>query len=89
MVTAFVWGNVELGYEEKVVEELQRRPEISEARLVMGVYDFVARVQARDLPELKKYISGSEGYQGIRQLKGIRSTFTDIIIESIIKEPAR
>jgi len=46
---AFVLINTEIGAEESVVATLKNIEEVKEAYLAYGVYDIVAKIEARDM----------------------------------------
>jgi len=75
MPTAYVLINTEIGLEEDVLRELKRTPNITEAYVVYGVYDIVAKVEAESMDRLKEIVTWK-----IRQLEKIRSTLTMIIV---------
>jgi DNA-binding Lrp family transcriptional regulator len=75
MPTAYVLINTEIGFEEDVLRELKRTPNITEAYVVYGVYDIVAKVEAESMDRLKEIVTWK-----IRQLEKIRSTLTMIIV---------
>lgn len=75
-VSAIVLINTDAGGEEEVYERLKSMKEVSEAYIVYGVYDIVAKVDAQDMEALKNFISST-----IRKLPKVRSTLTMIIME--------
>ncbi len=77
MPTAFVLINAESGYESEVLKKLKKVDGISEAFLVYGVYDVIARVTADSMEKLKETITWQ-----IRRLDNVRSTLTMIIVEA-------
>ncbi|MFP3229376.1 MAG: Lrp/AsnC ligand binding domain-containing protein, partial [Nitrososphaeria archaeon] len=46
MAKAFVLINTDTGTEEEVLRELRRIPNVTEAYVIYGVYDLVAKVEA-------------------------------------------
>ena len=75
MPTAYVLINTEIGFEEDVSRELKKTPNITEAYVVYGVYDVVAKVEAESMDRLKEIVTWK-----IRRLEKIRSTLTMIIV---------
>jgi len=75
MPTAYVLINTEIGFEDDVLRELKRTPNITEAYVVYGVYDVVAKVEAESMDKLKEIVTWK-----IRRLEKIRSTLTMIIV---------
>jgi len=76
MAVSYVLMNVELGSEEKVLEEIRKLPYVKECHRLYGVYDMIAKVEADSMDELKQAITWK-----IRRLPGVRSTITTIAIE--------
>lgn len=76
MPLAFVLINAEIGSESAVHEMLTQIPHVTEAYVVYGVYDIVARVEADTMVRLKEVIT----YQ-IRRLDKVRSTLTMIVMD--------
>lgn len=74
MPTAYVLINTEIGFEDDVSRELKRTPNITEAYVVYGVYDVVAKVEAESMDRLKEIVTK------IRRFEKIRSTLTMIIV---------
>ena len=75
MPTAYVLINTKIGFEDDVLRELKRTPNITEAYVVYGVYDVVAKVEAESMDKLKEIVTWK-----IRRLEKIRSTLTMIIV---------
>lgn len=71
---AFVLLNVDTGFEREVIEAMKSFPEVKEAHSVYGVYDIIARLEAKNMEEIKNAISW-----GIRRLDRVRSTITMIV----------
>jgi DNA-binding Lrp family transcriptional regulator len=67
--------SVEVGSEEKVLEELRKIPNVKECHRVYGIYDAIAKVEADSMDGLKEIVTGK-----IRRLNGVRSTFTTVAI---------
>ena len=76
MPLPYVLLNVELGSEEKVVNEVRKIPNVKECHRTYGVYDMIAKVEADSMDKLKEIITWK-----IRRLDGVRSTLTTIVIE--------
>jgi DNA-binding Lrp family transcriptional regulator len=76
MPMAFVLINTETGSESKVLAALKKIDAVTEAYLVYGVYDVVAKVKADTMDEVKEIVT----YQ-VRRLDNVRSTLTMIVIE--------
>ena len=76
MPSAFVLVNTEIGYENKVLEELKKIKTVKELHIIYGVYDIIARVEAESMDKLKEAISWN-----IRRLDKVKSTLTMIVIE--------
>ncbi|MEM1569140.1 MAG: Lrp/AsnC ligand binding domain-containing protein [Candidatus Bathyarchaeia archaeon] len=75
MNIAFVLINTEIGLEETTLKRLRKIKNVKEAFIVYGVYDIIAKVEAKDLEELREIVSTH-----IRRVEGIRSTVTLIVI---------
>lgn len=76
MSVAFVLVSTEIGAEKEVLEKLKEIPEVSEAYIVYGVYDIVAKVSVEDVNKLRDIITTK-----IRRLDRVRSTLTMITVE--------
>jgi DNA-binding Lrp family transcriptional regulator len=76
MPLAFVLINAEMGSESTVHETLTQISYVTEAYVVFGVYDIVAKVEADTMTRLKEVIT----YQ-IRRLDKVRSTLTMIVMD--------
>ncbi|OYT48095.1 MAG: AsnC family transcriptional regulator [Desulfurococcales archaeon ex4484_42] len=83
MPEAIVLINTDIGAEEEVLEKLGDIEGVTEAFIVYGVYDIVAKVQAPSTEALKEIISNR-----IRKLSKVRSTLTMVVVEGkkIIKQ---
>ena len=75
MPASYVLINTEIGYEDAVVEQLRRTPNIVESYVVYGVYDIIAKIEADTMEEIKDIITSK-----IRRLDKVRSTLTMIMI---------
>ena len=71
MPTAFVLINVEAGSEDEVIKELKAIDNVKNVYFVYGVYDIVAKIEAKTQQELKQTITWK-----VRRLERIRSTQT-------------
>jgi len=76
MALCYVLLNVELGSEDKVLNEVRKVPNVKECHRVYGVYDMIAKVEAETMDSLKEIVTWK-----IRRLEGVRSTLTAIAIE--------
>ena len=83
MPEAIVLINTDIGAEEEVLEKLGTIDGVTEAYIVYGVYDIVAKVQAPSTEALKEIISNK-----IRKLAKVRSTLTMVVVEGkkLVKE---
>jgi len=72
---AYVLLNVEIDAEREVLDSLKEIPDVKEAHQLYGVYDFIIRVEAGTLQELKDLITNR-----IRGIGKIRSTLTLICV---------
>jgi DNA-binding Lrp family transcriptional regulator len=77
MPMAFVLINSEIGSEEEVLKELGKVEGVTEAYIVYGVYDVVAKIRADTMDKLKDIVTWH-----VRRLNKVRSTLTMIVIES-------
>ena len=76
MPVAFVLINTESGSEGEVLRSLRRIEGVKEAYSVYGVYDVVAKVEAKSMDGLKNIVTFK-----IRKLNMVRTTLTMIIIK--------
>ena len=76
MTLCYVLMSVEAGSEAKVLEELRRIPNVKECHRVYGIYDLIAKIEADSMDGLRGIVTGK-----IRQLQGVRSTFTTIAVD--------
>jgi DNA-binding Lrp family transcriptional regulator len=72
---AYVLLNTEMGFEDKVLEEVKKVDAVCEAYMVYGVYDVVAKVGADTLDMLKEVVT-----RNMRTLDKVRSTLTMIVV---------
>jgi len=68
--------NTDLGEGDEVFNTLKEIPQVKEVYGVYGVYDYVVRLEADTMQELKDTITTS-----IRRLNHVRSTLTMIVVE--------
>lgn len=78
MPMAFVLINAEIGAENEVIRELRKLKGVSEAYIVYGVYDIVAKLEAESMDKLKEVVTWN-----IRRLDKVRSTLTMIVMEDV------
>jgi DNA-binding Lrp family transcriptional regulator len=76
MALCYVLLNVELGSEDKVLNEIRKVANVKDCHRVYGVYDMIAKVEAETMDSLKEIVTWK-----IRRLEGVRSTLTAIVIE--------
>lgn len=76
MSIAFVLINTDLGEGESVEKALKEVPEVQDVYGVYGVYDYVVRLEANNMQELKDVIT-----MKIRRLSHVRSTLTMIVVD--------
>lgn len=76
MATAYVLINADMGSENDVLNELKNISGISEAYLVYGVYDIIAKVEAETMEQVKEVITWK-----VRRLEKVRSTLSMIVME--------
>jgi DNA-binding Lrp family transcriptional regulator len=76
MSVAFVLINTDLGEGEGVEKALKEIPEVQNVYGVYGVYDYVVRLEADTMQELKEVITTK-----IRRLGHVRSTLTMIVVD--------
>jgi DNA-binding Lrp family transcriptional regulator len=76
MPIAFVLINSEIGEDLKVLEELTTISHVSESHLVYGIYDVIAKVEAKTMDQLKEVITSK-----IRSIDQVRTTLTMIVMK--------
>jgi len=76
MPLAFVFINAEIGSEDEVLKRLRKMENVKEAHLVYGIYDIVAKVEARTMDKLKEIVTSR-----VRRLNKVRSTLTMMVVE--------
>jgi DNA-binding Lrp family transcriptional regulator len=74
MNTAFVLINAEMGAD--LSKDLKAIPEVKEYFGVYGVYDYVVRLEANTMEQLKDAITNR-----IRRMENVRSTLTMMVID--------
>ena len=57
MPLSYVLLNVELGSDEKVLDEVRKVPNVKECHRLYGVYDMIAKVEADSMDKLKEIIT--------------------------------
>jgi DNA-binding Lrp family transcriptional regulator len=72
--TAFVLINAEMG--ASLDKDLKAIPEVKEFHSVYGVYDYVVRIEADSMEQLKDAITNK-----IRRMANVRSTLTMMVID--------
>lgn len=75
---AFILINSELGKEESLIKELRDIDGIKEVHYVYGVYDIIAKVEAKNMGKLIEMIAFK-----IRRLRDVRSTLTMTVVDEI------
>ena len=78
MATAIVLINTDIGAEEEVLNELSKIEGVTEAYVVYGVYDIVAKIIAPDMDKLREVVTWK-----IRRMSKVRSTVTLIVVEGM------
>ncbi len=76
MPLAFLLINVDLGSDDKVIDELRKIPNVKESYAVYGLFDIVAKVEAESMQKLKETVTGK-----IRWLENVRSMLTMMVVE--------
>lgn len=74
---AVVLLNVDIGTEEKVMEQLAAIPEVRSVHFVYGPYDIVVKIEAPDIDKVRSVVR-----EKVRKIEGIRSTTTLIVARS-------
>lgn len=75
MPLAFIMLNIEPGTESQVEKQLKSVKNVKEVSFLYGIYDFLVRVQAVNIDDLKNSVSN------IRRLENVRSTLTMTVAE--------
>jgi DNA-binding Lrp family transcriptional regulator len=76
MPSAYVLINCDLGYEDEIINELNKLPGIVEATGVYGAYDILVKVNSETIDTLKETITWH-----LRRIDKIKSTLTLMVIE--------
>ena len=76
MAIAFVLLNSELGQGSDIETSLKDVPEVKEVYGVYGVYDFIVKLEAETMSDLKDIITDK-----IRRIQNVRSSLTLITVE--------
>lgn len=74
--TAFVLIDMDLGKGAALTEGLKGIPEVKEFYNVYGVYDYVVRIEAETMDQIKDIITTK-----IRKLNHVKSTLTMMVVE--------
>ena len=61
---------------EEVAKEIRKIKGVTEASMVYGVYDIIAKIQAETMDQVKEIVASH-----IRRMESVRSTATMIVIE--------
>lgn len=77
MAKAYVLINTDMGTEEDVLKDLKGIPYVTEAYMIYGVYDIIAKLEADSLEKVKDAVSSR-----IRRMDHVRSTLSMIVVES-------
>lgn len=77
---ALVFINVDVGYEDSVMEELAKIPEVSAVHFVYGPYDLVVKLTSDDAEALRSIIRDK-----VRKINGVRSTTTLIVAKTYLR----
>ncbi|AFK50675.1 putative transcriptional regulator, AsnC family [Thermogladius calderae 1633] len=78
--TAIVLIQTEIGAESRVLDELYKIPEVTEAYIVYGTYDVVVKIESESLEKIREIVTNK-----IRKLPDIRTTITMIVVEERLK----
>ena len=76
MPTAYVLINCDLEYEEDIIKELKKYPEVIEISGVYGVYDIIVKIRSDTMDKLRETITWH-----VRRIDKVRLTLTMIVIE--------
>lgn len=77
---AVVFLNIDIGSEDRVMQQLAEIPEVKAVYFVYGPYDLVVKIEAPDIEKLRAVVRDK-----VRKVEGIRSTTTLIVAKSHIK----
>jgi DNA-binding Lrp family transcriptional regulator len=78
LIQGIVLINIASGLEEEVASKIKDIPSVYQVFLVYGTYDAVALVEVDDMGKLRDVVLGN-----IRRIKGVLSTTTLIVMESM------
>ncbi|MCK4644098.1 Lrp/AsnC ligand binding domain-containing protein [Candidatus Calescamantes bacterium] len=76
MIGAYLLINTDGKEDERVLEELNRFPEVSNAHIVTGLHDIIVFVQEENIEKLTSFMIGR-----IRKIQGITRTVTCIAVK--------
>ena len=76
MISAVVLLNTDLGFQDKVAENIKLVEGVQEAHALYGVYDLLIKIKAISLDKLKEIIKLK-----IRHIAGVTSSLTLMIID--------
>jgi DNA-binding Lrp family transcriptional regulator len=77
---AVVFLNIDVGSEDKIMEQLATIPEVKAVYFVYGPYDIVIKIEAPDIDKIRSVVR-----EKVRKIEGIRSTTTLIVAKSHTK----
>jgi DNA-binding Lrp family transcriptional regulator len=77
---AVVLLNIDIGSEDKIMEQLAAIPEVRAAYFVYGPYDIIIKIEAPDIDRVRSVVR-----EKVRKIEGIRSTTTLIVARSHTK----
>jgi transcriptional regulator, AsnC family len=77
---AVVFLNIDIGSEDKIMEQLAAIPEVKAVYFVYGPYDLVIKIEAPDIDKIRSVVR-----EKVRKIDGIRSTTTLIVAKSHTK----
>ncbi|MFZ8839324.1 MAG: Lrp/AsnC family transcriptional regulator [Pyrobaculum sp.] len=77
---AVVFLNIDIGSEDKIMEQLVAIPEVKAVYFVYGPYDIVIKIEAPDIDKIRSVVR-----EKVRKIEGIRSTTTLIVAKSHTK----
>jgi len=80
VMEAVVFLNVDIGSEDRVMEQLAAIPEVKAVYFVYGPYDLVVKIEAPDIEKIRAVVR-----EKVRKIDGIRSTTTLIVAKSYAK----
>ena len=72
--------NVDIGAEDRVMEELAAIPEVKAVYFVYGPYDIIIKIDAPDIEKIRSIVRDK-----VRKIEGIRSTTTLVVAKSHVK----